>query len=142
MADTFRDSNIHLSIDRAEIADILAPFVMEEVPVSNPRWLARMEHFGKRWHTRAWKRRVLGWIPGIVRTQTYVRSSYEETWSARPWPVTHTDVPDPKPSFAHWEDRGLTLRRGVLRGCICKSWRRSSPAFAPGACSRWVLDPG
>jgi SAM-dependent methyltransferase len=41
--------------------------------------------------------------------------SYEATWDARPWPVTHAAPDsDSKPTAAQWGDEGLVVRRGAL----------------------------
>jgi hypothetical protein len=67
----------HIAPSKAETEALLAPFMVERMAASDTRWQRRTARQQRRWRNRLLKRRLLGWVPGITRTQDYVRDSYE-----------------------------------------------------------------
>ena len=96
---------------RDEIERTLAPFIVERMATTDPRFRDRVARQGRKWRLRRARRALLGWLPEGKRTQAYVERSYDKTFADRPWPATHGAPPDPKPTWAAWGDDGLVVRR-------------------------------
>ena len=108
------DKPFDLAIDKAKLRATLAPFVVETLAASDPRWQARLAALSRRWRNRLLKRRLLGWLPDVRRTEAYVNRSYSQTWSALEWPDISPNAVDAKPTAVQWGDKGMIVRRHGL----------------------------
>jgi len=135
-------NNIDLSsLDIAPrvVEQLIAPFMLDRMPRSDPRWRAIEARLTRRWTKRILKRRLLGWLPGIRRDQDYVRASYNTTFAERPWVETHNpSQPETKPTYAAWQNDGLVLRRRALARTHLLSIGNAIAAFA----AKTVLEVG
>lgn len=90
---------------RDEIAETIAPYVVERHPVDSSAWKAIagpvQRYFWKKYHIK----RLLKRNP---RSQSKVRNEYEETWDFRDWP-SPTDL-RMKLTPCTWGDQGLHVR--------------------------------
>lgn len=133
------DQDAKLAPGAEEVERLLAPFLIERFPSTSPRFRQLVAGKQAKWLWRGAKRQALGWLPGVKRTQDYVRSSYEETYAKLPFSVTHAPPSsEPKPTLATYGDEGLVLRRRALVRTHLVAMARAIEAFQP----RRVLEVG
>ncbi len=109
------EQDVQLAPDAEEVERLLAPFLVERHEIGSSAHRALLAKREAKWLWRGAKRKALGWLPGVKRDQSYVRDSYEETYTKAAFVQTYAPASsDPKPTLATYRDAGLLLRRRAI----------------------------
>lgn len=107
--------------DLSEIQEAMSPYVVERFALDDPEWQRIRRTRARKWRNRVLSRHLFGWMPDTRslpaflrgrRTQNYVRSSYEVTWSTHTWPETTSPVSNRQLSMVEWQNEGMKVRHG------------------------------
>lgn len=103
-----------LSLTPQETASAFEPWVIERMPIDSARWCGIVGRELAKSRRRLLKRRLLGWWPGVRRTQDVVDQRYSNYWTRRIYPSLDAPCGKGDTSWVEWRHEGFVARRGAI----------------------------
>ncbi|TWT13707.1 class I SAM-dependent methyltransferase [Reyranella sp. CPCC 100927] len=103
-----------LGLTPQETAAAFEPWVIDRMPVDSPRWRGIVAREFAKSRRRLLKRRLLGWWPGVKRTQDVVDQRYSHYWARRIYPSLDAPCGKGDTSWIEWRHEGFVARRGAI----------------------------
>ena len=99
---------LELDITDDDVEVAFEPFVTKRCSVDDPAWLRLVRENALLVRRRRLKRRLLGWLPGMRRTQASVHFNYSRQWAECPLEVQLSTVGPTVP--CGWRGTGMFAR--------------------------------
>jgi len=103
-----------LGLTPQETAAAFEPWVIDRMPIDSARWCNIVGRELAKSRRRLLKRRLLGWWPGVKRTQDVVDQRYSNYWTRRLYPTLDAPCGKGDTSWVEWRHEGFVARRGAI----------------------------
>ena len=103
-----------LCLTPQETASAFEPWVIDRMPIDSARWCGIVGRELAKSRRRLLKRRLLGWWPGVTRTQDVVDQRYSNYWTRSIYPSLDAPRGKGDTSWVEWRHEGFVARRGAI----------------------------